>query len=134
MSFKDDEKFYDKLKNSENRYAVIQELFQDCYDKINSCQSRISNSDVISWITQDKQPENLQKINHTYITKYELNYMEDFFCYITDKEICECVKKSYMKSKQKNNLVYYYKNIQEDYRKTRIRILTNMLWYELMDI
>ena len=55
------------------------------------------------------------------------------FCYIADKEVCNAVYDSYYDSKKQTHLIYVYNSIQDEPRRARVRVLTRMLWYTLID-
>ena len=66
------------------------------------------------------------------IDEYESKYIKELFMYIDDKDIKDAVYDSFYDSKLKKNLVYVYNNISDAYKKARVRILTRMLWYNLI--
>lgn len=66
------------------------------------------------------------------IDEYESKYIKELFMYIDDKDIKDAVYDSFYDSKLKKNLVYVYNNISDVHKKARVRILTRMLWYNLI--
>ena len=57
-----------------------------------------------------------------------LNRVKDYITYVTDIEVKTSVIRSYEQSLAKNNLVYDYNTIDDEPRRSRVRIIMNMLW------
>lgn len=66
------------------------------------------------------------------IDEYESKYIKEMFMYIDDKEIKDAVYDSFYDSKKNCNLIYVYNEITDENQKSRVRILTRMLWSNLV--
>lgn len=82
-------------------------------------------SRLISWaITGEKPPVGINvNINP------EIQEVEDFLTYIDDEDVKLSVLNSYVLSVQSHHLVFSYDSSMDEYRKTRTRVLTRMIWY-----
>ena len=90
----------------------------------------ILHSEAISMVLKGEQTDIIS--DDELIDEYESKYIKELFMYIDDKDIKDAVYDSFYDSKLKKNLVYVYNNISDAYKKARVRILTRMLWYNLI--
>lgn len=93
----------------------------------------LSESEAISWILTNTPPRKLKKY-----LEYELHkesrmvqHLIDSLCYVDDKDIKLCVGLSILNSISAGHLIYEYRNIENEYLKSRVRILCNIIWNEL---
>lgn len=90
----------------------------------------ILHSEAISMVLKGEQTDIIS--DDELIDEYESKYIKELFMYIDDKDIKDAVYDSFYDSKLKKNLVYVYNNISDVHKKARVRILTRMLWYNLI--
>lgn len=90
----------------------------------------ILHSEAISMVLNGDQTDIIS--DDEIIDEYESKYIKELFMYIDDKEIKDAVYDSFYDSKSKKNLVYVYNNISDIHKRARVRILTRMLWYNLI--
>ncbi len=101
--------------------------------RVNNC---ISESEAISWIITGKEPEYLQKkLEYAdYRKNIDLIYANDRLLYIEDTEVREATRETILASKRENHLIYKYKDVSDESRKARVRILSNLIWDEMRQI
>lgn len=88
----------------------------------------IMESKLLTWVLTGDNPD------YSYIKIDPDNYIErknieDTLEFITDREVKKYVLLSYKKSIKAQHLVYRYPDNMLDHDKSRVRILTRMLWY-----
>ena len=94
----------------------------------------VVGSEVFSWILTGKEPKNIKKYLRDALSdkSYVDEYIDEVLCYIDDSEVSEDVRLSLIKSLKKNYLLYNYKNTRKnDFKKSRVRILTKIFWHEI---
>lgn len=101
--------------------------------RVNNC---ISESEAISWIITGVEPKHLQqKLDYVkYRKNIDIIYANDRLLYIEDKEVREAVKETILISKKERHLIYKYKDVFDESRKARVRILSNLIWDEMKQI
>lgn len=100
-----------------------------CIDNLNC----LSESEAISWILTNTPPKKLDKYLQYELHKESrmIEHLIDSLCYVDDKDIKACVGLSILNSIGEGHLIYEYRNIENEYLKSRIRILCNIIWNEL---
>ena len=96
----------------------------------------ISHAEALTWLLSGVVPEGIKQYE-TKIKQREqrsLWYAKEYLSNILDEEIRESVLESIRRSKIKNHLKFFYGEVFEEHRRTRIRILTRKIWYEMKSI
>ena len=130
MSLENDIVFRKQLEQSDNIYNSINSVVSSARELANKCDNTILHSKAITCIISGVKPP--REYIRDYRDEYEGSIIKELFCYIDDKEICDAVYDSYFKSKSANNLKYVYNSISDESRRTRVRVLTRMLWYSIL--
>lgn len=126
MSLGDERAFVQSLQNP---YKAAMEVSDKARKLCNKYEGLIE-SEAITHIVHNTEPDN--KIYFNAKEEYIAMQIKEMFCYIDDKAICDAVYDSFYESKKKHNLIYIYNDISDEARQARVRILTRMLWYQLI--
>ena len=59
---------------------------------------------------------------------HRLDRVKEYITYIDDVEIKSAIIASYEESLKNHNLIYCYNTVQDEPRRSRIRIIMNILW------
>lgn len=129
MSLLEDKDFRMQLESANNIYLSIQNIVHDARNILKDSDYKMLHSEALTCAIHGIKPDKSKYINVD--DAYECNYIKNMFCNIEDKEVCDAVYDSYYDSKSAKHLIYVYNNINDEPRRSRVRILTNMLWYEL---
>lgn len=132
MSLLDDYEILQELsKNLGNEFRAVQYVskvarkFAERYDNIPL------HSEALSYAIRGEIPASLKGLISNGITvDYFHLYLREAISHIDDKDIRDAVYSSITESKRTQNLTYNYRGIQNKDKQARIRIITNMLWYE----
>lgn len=92
---------------------------------------KLRHSQAITSVVQNIHPSTLLAADHQRDTTREDEQIAELYCTVSDKSVCDAVYDSYFDSKDAGHLIYVYNNITDEHRRTRVRILTKMLWYML---
>ena len=122
--------FYKKLNSSPCIYADILSVSKQAKDLAKRSGEAILHSEAISMVLKG-ETSNLISDDEV-IDEYESKYIKEMFMYIDDKDIKDAVYDSFYDSKKNHNLIYQYNDIIEPDRQARVRILTRMLWFNLV--
>lgn len=128
MSFSEDHAVRKQLESSSNMYGIVRSIQEDSRTLADDYDNKILHSEAITCVVRGAEPDP----KHIYDDEYEAETIREMFCYIEDQEVCNAVYDSFFASKEANNLKYIYNDIQSEPIKARIRILTRMLWDQLM--
>lgn len=129
-----DNKFIDRyIELCDSRYtatvfvATLARQLNAKYDNV------IDIAEALSWVLSGVVPENIS--NYKEIIKQReqrpLKYANQVLVSIIDKEVKEAVLESLLRSKRAGHLLYCWDEIYDEYRQTRVRVLTNKIWTEL---
>jgi hypothetical protein len=101
--------------------------------RVNNC---ISESEAISWVITGVEPKHLQKKLKYAETRKNLDiiYANDRLLYIDDIDVRESTRETILVSKKEKHLIYKYKDVLDESRKARVRILSNLIWDEMKQI
>lgn len=135
MDWKRDKEAFDHTMNNRcggSTYQAIQHLSKLARKKLKELDNSIQDSQALTWALTGVKPDvpetKHKKVYHSN-RFYQEEYMNDILCCVDDKEVCESVRESFRASKQVNHLIYVYNNTLDESRKSRVRILTRMIWY-----
>lgn len=127
MSFDKDSKLRKSLESDNNRFATIKNIGKQARLLSEEYDNAIFHSEAITHIVNGTTPDN----KYYFADEWEAEQIKEMFCYIDDVSVKNAVYDSFYASKAKNNLVYMYNDITDSPRKSRVRVLTRMLWYSL---
>ena len=113
---------YEELSQSLGPYVATIQIAQMAREITNSLGNRITDSEAISYAAKGELPNPKDYPDH------RLDRVKNYISYIDDIEVKSAIVSSYEQSLQKNNLVYLYKNVDDEPRQARIRIIMNILW------
>lgn len=115
------EDFNQYAENVGNRYDAINKIAKKSRSIKTYLNNRISESESITCAVTDKIPE---------FSKHEVSiprlYKYDELSHVCDNEIIDCVLRSISVS-TKNNTYYIYSDELDEYKKSRVRVLVNMI-------
>ena len=111
-----------ELEQSLGAYAATIEIAKRGREIANSLDNRITYSSAIDYAARGELPNPKDYPDH------RLDRVKNYISYVNDIEIKSAIITSYEDSLRKNNLVYNYKNIEDEPRKRRVRIIMNILW------
>lgn len=132
--------FYEDSKNFKawvercngNVYKAVYELGQAAAKLVKDCNNKISNAEGISWVLNGHKPDYENRRSYWDTKKAIIEeYIDTNLELIDDGQIIKCVRSSVWNSLDHRYLVYDYKDVDDESRRARIRILTNLIWYEI---
>ena len=118
-----------KLESSENRFKDVRKIALRAKRIAKQYNGQLFHSEAISCAVTQELPKYDYKRNDTKLD----NLIKDMFCEVEDIDVRNAVYDSLMLSRKKHYLIYIYNNIEDASRQARVRVLTNMLWYEASD-
>lgn len=122
------------LDQFDSPYKVVNYVANKARNVAKQCNYKILDSEAISWVLNGEDDVALDNIirrcKRRYTGKYQI---DDILNYIDDEQVCEAVKESITNSRRLHHLIYIYKDVSDEPRKSRVRILTNMLWYRFSE-
>lgn len=114
-----------------NRYAATMAVAKEARRRGEMSKQSILESHSITWVLTGVEPtkfdDGINKIRR------KLESVEDILNYVSDRNIVKSVTESIGMSKSEGHLIYRYKNSLSEEEKTRVRILTNIIWYKSME-
>ena len=135
MSLGDDRNIVEYMHRCDSPFELILGVSSIAREKCKEWEGLISESEALTWVMQNKEPEIVKHFKGKVPTKEEaldynsrLSYLKDFLSQIDDEDIRSAVKDSYIASLHNRNLVYRYNNIKSTSLKARVRVLSKMLW------
>lgn len=111
-----------------NRYDACMYVAKEARRRASCCKDSVLDSESIAWVLTGKRHKlsisTKKKLEKWYNNQYDiLNYVEN-------KDIRKSVTRSLGISKTVKHLVYAYEKSLKDEDKARVRVLTNILWYQ----
>ena len=113
---------YKELEQSLGAYAAVLQMAKDAREIEASLDNRITTSSALDFACRGLVPDPKDYPDH------RLDRVKEYITYIWDIEVKSAVIASYEQSLAKNNLVYYYNTVEDEPRRSRIRIIMNILW------
>lgn len=114
-----------------NRYAAINKLCRRARQLSASANNPIKQIDSIHWALSNVPPDSLIT-QQSVMPEYE-RMMEEYLCQVENEGIANSVRTSFSQSIKIGHLVYVYQDDLNAYQEARVRIITNMLWYQLLE-
>ena len=113
---------YKELCETMNPYLAVVQVAQEARIISQSLDNRIPSATALDYAARDQLPNPKDYPDH------RLDRVKNYIIYILDIEVKSAIIASYEQSLRKNNLVYDYKNVDDEPRQARVRIIMNVLW------
>ena len=113
---------YKELEKSFGPYAAVMQIAGTTREISASLDNRISIATALDYACQGETPDPKDFPDH------RLDRVKDYISYIDDIEIKSAVISSYEESLRKYNLVFIYNSVDDEPRRSRIRIILRILW------
>lgn len=119
-----------------SRYAAILYICKVARRRMKRVHNCISESDALSWVVTGIEPKLLkEKLAIRERRKHlDMIYANDRLLCIDDPEVREATRDTILQSKNVGYLIYRYKDISDEPRQARVRILSNLIWDEMKQI
>lgn len=126
-----DRAFCNELNNSSNIYGMVSDIAKRARSVADKCGNRILHSEAITKVVSNDTTDIIS--DDSIIDEYEAKYIKEMFAYIDDKSVKDAVYDSFYESKAHHNLIFIYNDIVDEGIKARVRVITRMLWYKLIN-
>ena len=113
---------YKELEQSFGTYAAINMIAEQTRKITSSLGNRITDSSALDFAARGELPNPKDYPDH------RLDRVKEYLTYVDDIEIKSAVLLSYEESLLKDNLVYRYNTIEDEPRRSKIRVIMNILW------
>ena len=113
---------YDELKETLGPYAAVMAIADKTREVCDSLDNRINCSTALDYVCKGLTPDPKDFPDH------RLDRVKDYISYVDDAEIRTAIIDSYEASLKKYNLVFIYNSIEDEYKRSRIRIILRILW------
>lgn len=129
MSLGEDFDFRQKLNNSTSIYELVNEVASKARKLAEDTDNVILHSESLSYICRELDIDMSQ---FKRLTDYEERYLREQFCYIDDPAVKDSVSESFKRSKESGKLTFVYCDVASKSKRSRIRVITRMLYYTLV--
>lgn len=113
---------YKELNETLGPYYAVIEIAQNAREIASELDNRITVSSALDFAAQGLVPDPKDYPDH------RLDRVKDYLTYVDDRDIKNAVIDSYEESLKKFHLVFIYNNIDDEYRRSRVRIILRILW------
>ena len=113
---------YKELDTIVGPYKAVMILATQTREITSSLDNRITVSEALDYAANGLLPDPKDYPDH------RLDRVKDYISYISDNEIKAAIISSYEESLKKYHLIYDYQNVDDEPRRSRIRIILNILW------
>ena len=113
---------YNELAKAVGPYAATMYMAEEAKHSCNILSHRITTAVALNYAANGRIPDPKDFPDH------RLDRVKEYITYIDDIEIKSAVIVSYEESLKNHDLIYCYNTIQDAPRRTRIRIIMNILW------
>ena len=113
---------YQQLIETRGPYLAVLDIAQVTREIEDSLESRITTSSALDFAARGIVPDPKDYPGH------RLDRVKEYLTYVDDIEIKSAVISSYEESLKKYHLIYLYNNVDDEHRRSRIRIILNILW------
>lgn len=113
---------YNQISESIGPYYATLEIADIAKEITSSLDNRITMSSALDFAARGILPNPKDYPDH------RLDRVKDYISYIDDREIKSAIIDSYEESLKKFHLVYVYNSVNDEPRRSRIRIILNILW------
>lgn len=116
-----------------SRYAATVFVSNEAKRLCSKYNDVISHSEALSWILSGEIPYNIKHYKEIVEQRSQrpLKYAKERLLDIQDQDVRHAVQVSLENSIHIGHLIYFYQNVHDTYRCSRIRILCNMIWDEM---
>lgn len=115
-----------------NVYKAVNLVAKLARQKAEATNNLVLHSEAISWVLTSETPQILNEVsNPKDCASYSTAYISDVLSYIDDIQVCDAVRTSLKHSKKEHHLIYLYRDVSDEHRRARVRVLTRMIWYNL---
>ena len=134
MNIWDELKFFEKYENAlGSKFAAIvyvSKLIRKKREEVGCC---ITESEALAWLITGVEPNKVKRWRNGELRRERraATYAKDRLLYVDDKEVRSAVEKTLLESSKVEHLIYFYNNLQDESRKARVRILSNIIWDEM---
>lgn len=111
-----------------NRYAACMYVAKEARRRATNCEDSVLDSESISWVLTGKR--NVSKKDQKKLIEKWYSNQYDILNYVENEDIRTSVSKSLGISKSLKHLVYAYEKSLNESEQARVRVLTNILWYQ----
>lgn len=128
----EDHRLYnDILDKYGSPYAAVMCIAKTARNIAESCDNAISHSSALNWVVTGDTPKNLLRpeAHMSYRDRCYSNAL-DRLNYVDDLAVKESVFCTILNSREEGHLIYSYKDNLSDSQKSRVRILSNIIWEE----
>lgn len=118
-----------------NKYAATRVFIRAVRSLAKKYNYLILDSEAISWLLTGEKPKIIEwnaKYGRRKLASH-LNYMDDLMTSVDDDTIKDAVRDSVAQSLEQHHLIYVWKGSLDEYRASRVRVLTRMIWYNLQE-
>ena len=129
MSLHEDLEFRKKLDSSTSIYELVRKTAEKARQLSEDTNNAILHSEALSYICRELEIDMAQ---FKRISDYEERYIREQFCYIDDQAVKDSVRESFKRSKELGKLTFVYLNVSSKSKRSRIRVITRMLYYTLV--
>lgn len=109
-------------------FSAIHYISQSARKKREEVDYSILESEAITWVLTGVAPK--LRARHRF-NRLSMPLIDELLSYVDDEEVSQSVRTSYEESMKAHHLIYHYHNNLDDNRKSRVRILTRMIWYNI---
>ena len=113
---------FDRLSKQYGPYYATMQITKNAREIAKSLEYRISDSEALTYAANGMTP------NPKDYPDKRLNRVKEYISYIDDEEVRLAILDSYEQSLKNSYLIYDYKSIGDEPRRSRIRIILNILW------
>ena len=96
----------------------------------------VSESEALTWVITGVEPKQVSIWRNQKSIKIDkaLVYAQDRLMYVEDTAVRLAAERSIELSRSCGHLIYRYKGLQNQYQKSRVRVLCNIIWDEMKKI
>jgi len=113
---------YRQLTTEVGPYVAVMILAENTREITEALDNRITTACALDYVANGLVPDPKDFPDH------RLDRVKDYISYISDKEIQRAIIASYEESLKKFHLIYDYQDVHDEPRRSRIRIILNILW------
>lgn len=117
-----------------SKFAAVVYVSKLARQRAKSVDNCILESEALSWVLTGVEPKAVAIWRTRKNKKEELAkvYAKDRLMYVEDIDVRSAVEDSIDESIKGSHLIYLYNNVRDKDRQARVRILSRMIWDEMM--
>ena len=113
---------FDKLSKQLGPYGATMYMAKEAKHSCDVLSHRITTAVALDYAARGEVPDPKDFPDH------RLDRVKEYISYIEDIEIKSAIIAAYEESLRQGNLIYLYNTVQDEPRRSRIRIILNILW------